>query len=274
MHPSIFSVLARLRQDVAEILTPRTIRDACRRTGYSWRNRTLDPVATTSLFLLQILHGNTACRHVVQLGQWAFSATAYCKARKRLPLAVLQTLVEMVAAKLRSTTAGGADWLGHRVWMIDGSGFSMPDAPELQSHFGSPAGQRPGCGFPVGHLVALFDLATGMLLRVTTSPMRTHDMSQVAYLAWELKPGDLRGQFREPFRGHPIRLLLPFGPGHHLVKFTVRPDPDRVRHAPRIRRATKPRRQGTARREVNDLLLMQAKDRVIPAFQEDREMGI
>ena len=37
MHPSIISVLARLRQDVAEILTPQTIRDACRRTGYSWR---------------------------------------------------------------------------------------------------------------------------------------------------------------------------------------------------------------------------------------------
>jgi hypothetical protein len=191
MHPSIISALARLRQDVAEILTPQTIRDACHRAGHSWRNRTLDPVATISLFLLQILHGNTACQHVVQFGQWAFSASAYCKARKRLPLAVLQTLVEMVAAKLRATTAEGADWLGHRVWMIDGSGVSMPDVPKLQGHFGSPTGQRPGCGFPVGHLVALFDLATGMLLRVTASPMRTHDMSQAAHLACELKPGDL-----------------------------------------------------------------------------------
>ena len=191
MQPLIISVLARLRQDVAEILTPQSIRDACHRAGYSWRTRTLDPVATISLFLLQILHGNTACQHVVQFGQWAFSASAYCKARKRLPLAVLQTLVEMVAAKLRSTTAESANWLDHRVWIIDGSGFSMPDVPKLQGHFGSPTGQRPGCGFPVGHLVALFDLTTGMLLRVTTSPMRTHDMSQAAHLAWELKPGDI-----------------------------------------------------------------------------------
>lgn len=191
MHPSIISVLARLRQDVAEILQPRAIRDACRRAGYSWRNRKLDPVATISLFLLQILHGNTACQHVVQFGQWAFTATAYCKARKRLPLAVLQALVEMVAAKLRSTTTASANWLGHRVWMIDGSGFSMSDVPQLQDHFGSPTGQRPGCGFPVGHLVALFDLATGMLLRMTIAPIRTHDMSQVARLACELKPGDI-----------------------------------------------------------------------------------
>lgn len=191
MHASIILVLARLRQDLAEILQPQTIRDACRHAGYCWRNRTLDPVATVSLFLLQILHGNTACQHVVQFGQWTFSASAYCKARKRLPLAVLQTLVEMVAAKLRSTTTESADWLGHRVWMIDGSGFSMSDVPALQNHFGSPTGQRPGCGFPVGHLVALFDLATGMLLRMTIAPIRTHDMSQAAHLACELRPGDL-----------------------------------------------------------------------------------
>ena len=191
MHASIIPVLARLRQDVAEILAPQSIRDACRRAGYRWRDRTLDPAATLSLFLLQVLHGNAACRHVVHLGQRAFSATAYCRARKRLPLAVVQALVEMVAAKLRATSAEAAGWRGHRVRMIDGSGFSMPDVAELRDHFGSPAGQRPGCGFPVGHLVALFDLATGMLLRVATSPMRAHDMSQAAHLACELRPGDL-----------------------------------------------------------------------------------
>lgn len=191
MHPSIIPVLARLRQDIGGILKPETIHQACRQAGYSWRNRKLDPVATVSLFLLQILHGNTACQHVVQFGHWAFTATAYCKARKRLPLSVLQSLVEMVAAKLRSTTAEGAGWRSHRVWMIDGSGFSMPDVPELQNHFGSPAGQRPGCGFPVGHIVVLFDLATGMLLRVTACPMRTHDMSQAAHVACELEPGDI-----------------------------------------------------------------------------------
>ena len=191
MQLHIMPVLARLRQDISDILKPESIREACRQAGYSWRNRKLDPVATVSLFLLQILHGNTACQHVVQFGQWAFSATAYCKARKRLPLRVLQSLVEMVAAKLRATTAESAKWLGHRVWMIDGTGVSMPDVAELQNHFGQPSGQRPGCGFPVAHLVMLFDLATGMLLRVTTSPLRTHDMSQSAHLSRELEPGDI-----------------------------------------------------------------------------------
>jgi hypothetical protein len=191
MHASIIPILARLRQDIGGILKPEVIYEACRQAGYTWRNRKLDPVATVSLFLLQVLNGNTACQHVVHYGRWAFSATAFCKARKRLPLRVLQSLVEMVAAGLRSATAESANWRGHRVWMIDGSGFSMPDVPQLQGHFGSPSNQRPGCGFPVGHLVGLFDLATGMLLRVTISPLRAHDMSQAAHLAGELEPGDV-----------------------------------------------------------------------------------
>ena len=191
MSPCIIPILARVRQDVAEILSADTIKTACRDAGYCWRNRVLDPVATVSLFLLQVLHGNTACRHVVHFGTWTFSATAYCKARRRLPLQVIQSLVKSTAAKLRSVTSATSTWLGHRVWIMDGSSVSMADVAELQNHFGQPTGQRPGCGFPVAHWVALFDLATGMLLRVTTSPMRTHDLSQAHKAESEVTPGDI-----------------------------------------------------------------------------------
>ena len=191
MYSRIMPILARLRQDLAEALSPDVVRAACREAGYSWRERTLDPVATVSLFLLQVLHGNTACQHVVHFGAWAFSATAYCKARRRLPLRVLQILIERVAATLRKATAESALWLGHRIWIIDGTGFSTADVPELQRHFGQPSGQRPGCGFPTAHMVALTDLAAGMLLRVAVGPMRTHDMSRTGRLATEYEPGDV-----------------------------------------------------------------------------------
>ena len=191
MPNPIMPVLARLRQDVAQCLTPDAIRDACREVGYSWRNRTLDPVATLGLFLLQILHGNTACRHVVHFAHWAFSAEAYCKARKRIPLGVLQVLLRRTAETLRVATSTSAQWRGHRVWIEDGSSVSMPDVPSLQAHFGQPSGQRRGCGFPVAKWVALFDLATGMLLRVTVSPLRTHDMAKAAEVETDVRPGDI-----------------------------------------------------------------------------------
>jgi hypothetical protein len=73
-------------------------------------------------------------------------AGAYCQARKRLPLAVWQHLLEGTAARLRRATDPESRWRGHRVWTVDGSSFSMPDAPALRQHFGQPPSQRPGCG--------------------------------------------------------------------------------------------------------------------------------
>jgi hypothetical protein len=191
MPPRIIALLDRLRQDVAAALTPDAIERESRRAGHSWRDRVLGPATTIYLFLLQILHGNTACQHVVHFGGWAFTDSAYCQARKRLPLAVYHALLEATAGAVRSATSTGSRWLGHRVWVVDGSSFSMPDRPELQRHFGQPGGQREGCGFPVAKWLALFDLTTGMLLRSAAAPLRTHEMSGVTAVSAELEPGDI-----------------------------------------------------------------------------------
>jgi hypothetical protein len=190
MPPRIIPILDRLRQDIAAGLSREAIAEACRRAKHRWRKRLLDPATTIYLFLLQVLHGNTACRHVVHFGGWSFTDSAYCQARKRLPLAVYDWLVEQTAAAVRSATEA-ARWLGHRVWIVDGSSFSMPDVPELRRHFGQPGGQRKGCGFPVAKWLALFDVATGMLLRSTTAPLRTHDMSRVGPISDALERGDV-----------------------------------------------------------------------------------
>ena len=191
MLSPMMTVSAKLRQDLADLLSPETIRAACREAGYRWRNRLLDPVVTVSLFLLQVLNGNTACRHVVHFGRFAFIASAYCQARIRLPLLVLQKVAEKIALLQKNATAESANWFGHRVWVEDGSSFSMADVPALRDRFGQPTGQRPGCGFPVAKWVALFDLATGMLLRVSVGPMRTHDLSKTPEVESDVQPGDV-----------------------------------------------------------------------------------
>jgi Transposase DDE domain len=191
MPTRIIAVLARLRQDLAAGLSPEAIRRACRDEGHRWRERQLGPVATVSLFLLQVLHGNTACQHVVHFAGWSATAGAYCQARKRLPLGVLHRLLEAVAGSVRDATTEAARWLGHRVWVVDGSSFSMPDTEALRAAFGQPGGQRPGCGSPVAKWLALFDVATGMLLRSSAAPLRSHEMARCAGLSDELAPGDL-----------------------------------------------------------------------------------
>jgi len=191
MPPRILPILERLRQDHSEHLAPAAIEAACRQEGYTWRKRLLDPVVTIYLFLLQVLHGNTACSHVVQFGRWTFTDSAYCQARRRLPLRVFHRLLEWIARAGRRATAKDHRWFGHRVWVLDGSSFSMPDTPELQAAFGQPSGQRPGCGFPVAKWLALFDVATGMLLRSSTAPLRSHEMARCAAISDDLEPGDV-----------------------------------------------------------------------------------
>jgi len=190
MSRSIVEAVAQIKRNVAEFLTAESILQACRDAGHTWRERELGPAATVWAFLLQVLHGNTSCAHVVRLAGLRCSAEAYCAARARLPLAALESLLERTTRAARGC-GHGPRWLGHRTFLVDGSGCSMPDTVELQNHFGQPGQQRRGCGFPQAHLLAMFDAATGLLVKLLAAPLRTHDQSQVAQLHPELAAGDV-----------------------------------------------------------------------------------
>jgi hypothetical protein len=191
MFRNIAHALGQIKKDVAHALEAALIIRLCAELGHRWRDRQLDPVATVHGFLLQVLHGNTACNHVPHLLGKSISGEAYGQARARLPLELFQRLVSEVCRSLQSCLDESARWCGHRVWMIDGSSCSMPDTPELQAEFGQSGQQAAGCGFPVVHLLTLFHARTGMLLRVLTAPLRTHDMAQASQLHAELEPGDI-----------------------------------------------------------------------------------
>ena len=190
MSASIVNAVARIKRNVAEFLTAESIVRACHEVRHTWRGRELGPARTVWAFLLQVLHGNTACSHVVRLAQLACSAAAYCEARARLPLSALQRILEQTCQAARCGHYQPR-WHGHRTFFVDGTSFSMPDTGELQGYFGQPGQQRLGCGFPVAHVLAMFDAATGLLIKMLVAPLRTHDMSQTAQLHPELSAGDV-----------------------------------------------------------------------------------
>ena len=188
---TISEIVGRFKADVASALSSETIVGICRDLDHVWRDRILGPVTTVHVFLLQILHGNTACTALPRLADVSFSAASYCAARSRLPLALFKGLLQCVCAALFPEVEETGRWCGHRTWSIDGSSFSMPDTRALQAHFGQPSGQAKGCGFPVAHLLALFHAGTGLLLHVVASPMRTHDMRHTSLMHEELSEGDI-----------------------------------------------------------------------------------
>lgn len=191
MVGSILDALRRIKADVAAHLQAAVIEGLCHELGYSWRERTLGPVTTVHAFLIQVLHGNTACDHVSHLMGRRFSGEAFAQARARLPLALFERLLAAVCRSLQPCRDEAERWCGLRVWLVDGSGCSMPDTEELQQAFGQPGGQKPGCGFPVAHLLALFHAGTGMLQKAIVSPLRTHDLRHASKMHPELAAGDV-----------------------------------------------------------------------------------
>ncbi len=191
MALSIAAAIARIKSGVGQWLTPEAIQGLCQAVGYEWRERQLDPVTTIHLFVLQILHGNTACSHVPRLGNVECTGEAYGQARSRIPLAVFRGLLTLITNRLPVSTSDEGRWHGHRTFLVDGSTTSMPDTPALQKKYGQPGRQAPGCGFPVMHLMAMFQAATGFLMSIASAPWRTHDMSQAKRMHPKLQAGDI-----------------------------------------------------------------------------------
>jgi hypothetical protein len=141
MVPRITAVLTQFKTDWAAQLQPDAIKAACQEAGStSWRDRVLTPVTTIQLFLLQVLHGNTACSHLPHLSGLRFSASAYCQARARLPLRCFDLLLERFGSAVHRSALDDGRWHGHRTFLVDGSGCSMPESA------GPPGYLRPTVG--------------------------------------------------------------------------------------------------------------------------------
>lgn len=251
MVPNMTTILQRFTGEWAALLHPEAILTVCREIGYTtWRDRVLTPVTTMQLFLLQILHGNTACSHLPHLSGIRFTAAAYCQARARLPVRFFDLLLEHFSSAVQQSVSDDGRWHGHRTFLVDGSGCSMPDTPALQDAFGQPTEQRPGCGFPVARLLGLFHAGTGVLLKLVVAPLLTHDLARVQAVHPALQPGDVlvadRGLCSYAHLAllvqagvHAVlrvgtRQIVDFTPGRPFVKPSVRRTPA-VKGIPRSR---------------------------------------
>src|SRR5271165_6403276 len=142
LHHRLVSILRRVRQDVATRLDKEAINAACREENYSWKNRLLNPVNTVHLFILQVLNENTPLNDLPNKSGESFTGSAFCKARKRLPLGVFQRLLRRLADTLLPHSSDEATddqgrWYGHRVFIMDGSSYSSPTPVRSSSCDGS-----------------------------------------------------------------------------------------------------------------------------------------
>jgi hypothetical protein len=182
-----------VKDDPFSVLSREHVERVCRELGHTWRDSTLDPVKTVALFVQQIASGNLSIDELRRQAKCSCTSSAYCQARSRLPLSVLQKLGDQVHRSVAAIADGQAayQWHGHRCFFVDGSSLSMPDTDELREFFGQPTEQREGCGFPVGHLLALFDGRTGSLSGPILSPLYTSDQKHLPLVHEKMIAGDL-----------------------------------------------------------------------------------
>lgn len=191
MRASIAQIVGQFKRSWSQEIEDEAVDRAMREAGHKWRDRKLNPIATVRLFLLQILFGNVACNFVPRLADKDVTGSAYCEARGRLPLKALQSLLTRCTTKMAECVRGTGLWLGHRLFIVDGSSFSMPDTKDLRDRFGQSGQQAAGCGFPTAHWSALVHFGSGLFQKVITSALRTHDMSGVTELHPELEANDV-----------------------------------------------------------------------------------
>jgi hypothetical protein len=85
-------------------------------------------------------------------------------------------------------------WKSRRVYVYDGSSVSMPDTPENQSAYPQPVAQKPGLGFPLARIAAVFSLACGAVLDLGICRYAGKGQSELGMLRtlWGLfRPGDV-----------------------------------------------------------------------------------
>jgi hypothetical protein len=168
------------------------INEVCRQVNHRWREGKLPPAVTVRGMMQQVAHANISCSAVRQLHGGLFSSEAFCQAKQRMPLAVLVELNKALAeAVMHKAAKVSGRWKGrHRIFVIDGSGFVVPDTAELREHFGLRANQKPGCSDPTCHLLLQLGpggAATGAIC----SPYRTGDMTHVNKVQDTIQAGDV-----------------------------------------------------------------------------------
>jgi Transposase DDE domain len=169
-----------------------------------WLDRIFSPLVTLWVFLGQVLSADHSCRaavarliaHRVARGQSPCSAEtgAYCQARQRLPEKFFADVARRTGRALDAKVDPQWLWKSRRVYIYDGSSVSMPDTAANQAAYPQPVVQKPGLGFPLARIAAVFSLACGAVLDLGICRYAGKGQSELGMLRtlWDLfQPGDV-----------------------------------------------------------------------------------
>jgi hypothetical protein len=193
-------------QDVCftKLLPQEQVEAALEQHQVRYRKRLYTPLVTIWTFLYQVLSSDQSCRAAVARllaflcvgGKEAGSAKTdpYCKARERLPEALLADLARQSGVELQREVPAPNLLGGRPLKIADGSTVSMPDTPANQKAYPQQSAQKKGLGFPILRLVGLISFSCGAVLDVAMAPYhgkRTGETALLRQVLARLEAGDI-----------------------------------------------------------------------------------
>lgn len=164
------------------------------------RERLLPLNRTFWCWLWQILQCNTSCREVMKQVAMLLAlqgrsidenSSAYCQSRMLILPCLLRRICLHVAQAAFRRVPDSTRLQGRRLKALDGTSVRLADTPENQAAFPQPGSQKPGAGFPVMKIVALFCVASGAIVGHATGNLWMSEISLAAQLIDSLSAGDV-----------------------------------------------------------------------------------
>lgn len=168
------------------------------------RERLFPPTETLSMFLAQALNTDRSCQRAVNdaavkrlAGGMTGCSThtgAYCRARQRLPVEMVSTLVRQSGQLMAGPALAVWHWQGRPVRLVDGTTVSMPDTPANQAAYPQSRSQKPGLGNPLCRMAGIVCLGSGVLLDAAVGRYRgkgSDEQSLLRSMLDVLESGDI-----------------------------------------------------------------------------------
>lgn len=157
--------------------------------GHQWRTCVLSPLPTLLACIYKQLSPSVSCRDVEDWVAGLLPVTLqssvhgddFCEARKRLAEPVFSRAVRHIASLV-------ADPSIQRVWLVDGTGVSLPRTQDNFAAFGKAHGKAR---LPAAHLLLFSDAFGGAITQADITGCHEGELRQFLRCLPEVQPGTL-----------------------------------------------------------------------------------
>jgi hypothetical protein len=165
------------------------------------RSRVFDQARTFWCWIWQVFQANTSCREVVRQMQALLSllqqappdesTSAYCQARAKFSLALLQKAFAASFQSAEKRAPASTLLQGRRIKVADGSSVRLADTAKNRAAFPSAENQFARPSFPLMRVLGLFSMASGALLAQATGSFKEAELRLLLRLAQHFQSDDI-----------------------------------------------------------------------------------